>query len=131
PTRRTWLILAGLVVCCYSVGVVFYVESAPDLGLRSAFGPYLKAAPAPRMFRPASPGGATPANGDRVVQLGDIQIVSWPDLLAAPRMLREHLTAAPGDPLPAWARHEVTDGEETTLVRARFLRETPDGQSTV
>src|SRR5436190_22591681 len=118
--QRAWLVIAGLAVCCYSLGVVVYVESAPDLGLRSAFSPELKASPPPRAFRPANPGGAVPGNGDRVTRLGNIDIVSWPDLLAAPRNLRDRLAAAPPGPLPAWARRRATDGEELTLGPATF-----------
>src|SRR4051812_5348095 len=86
---RAWLALLGLFVCVYSVAVVAYVESAPDLGLRSAFGPTLKAPPSPSAFMPDHEGGPIPQSGDAVVQLGNLKIETWPELLAAPRILRE------------------------------------------
>src|SRR6185312_9868773 len=44
-TRRGLLILAGLVVFFYALGVLLYVQSVPHLGLRTAFSTALKAAP--------------------------------------------------------------------------------------
>jgi transcriptional regulator with GAF, ATPase, and Fis domain len=125
-SRRAWLIIAGLAVCCYSVGVLVYVESAPDLGIRSAFSPYLKTTLSTRRFQPQKADGLMPAHGDRVLQLGDLEIHTWPDLLAAPRKLHDRTQAATG-PLPAWAKRELVEGEEVTFVRARFEREGPDG----
>jgi transcriptional regulator with GAF, ATPase, and Fis domain len=121
-SRRTWLIFAGLIVCTYSVGVLVYVESAPDLGIRSAFSPHLKTSLAPSRFRPLLPGGLVPGHGDKVIQLGDLEIQTWPDLLAAPRKLYDH-TQGEDDSLPTWAKRELVDGEPVTFVKGRFLRE--------
>ena len=44
-TRRGLLILAGVLVCLYSVFVLVYVQAIPDLGLRTAFSTGLKAPP--------------------------------------------------------------------------------------
>jgi transcriptional regulator with GAF, ATPase, and Fis domain len=128
--KRSWLMLVGLGVCCYALTVVIYVESAPDLGLRSAFSPHLKAAPSARMYKPANPGGAMPTGGDSVVRLGDLDINTWPDLLAAPRTLRDRLAAVQRSELPPWATRETVDGEEVTLVRAQFVRTAADGTVT-
>jgi transcriptional regulator with GAF, ATPase, and Fis domain len=115
--------IAGLLVCCYSVAVVVYVQFAPELGMRSAFGTTLKAPLSSRWFTPLQPSGQTPVEGDRVVQLGDLNIHTWPDLLAAPRKLHDRTSGA--QPLPDWARRESVDGEQVTQVRARFEREVP------
>jgi transcriptional regulator with GAF, ATPase, and Fis domain len=126
-TRRFWLSFAGLAVCIYSVWVVAYVMLAPDLGLRSAFSSSLKAAPLSRMFRTDTdhPTDPIPKSGDKVVQLGDLEIASWPQLLAAPRILQERTATLPTDRLAAMgAKREVKNGEEVVYVRAKFLRET-------
>jgi transcriptional regulator with GAF, ATPase, and Fis domain len=124
-TRRGWLTVAGLAVCCYSVGVLLYVEYAPDLGLRSAFSTSLKAPPSSRNFRPLVAGGPTPGMGDTVVQIGDLDIAAWPHLLAAPRILRDRTAGVPPNQWPAWVKRDRVDGEDVTLVRARFVREEP------
>jgi transcriptional regulator with PAS, ATPase and Fis domain len=61
-----------------------------------------------------------------VVQLGDLEIDTWPDLLAAPRRLYDRTRIA-GEQLPAWAKRELVEGEEVTFVRARFQHDVPDG----
>jgi transcriptional regulator with GAF, ATPase, and Fis domain len=119
--RRGWLTIAGLAVCLYALAVLNHVFTAPDLGLRSAFSPFLKVAPTTHTFQTTTE-GQMPEVGDRVVRLGDLEINSWPDLLGAPRTLRE--MADPTKPLPAWALRKRIDGEEVTLVRAKFQRDT-------
>jgi len=125
-TRRGWLIVAGLAVCLYSVCVVVYVESAPDLGLRSAFSSELKAPPVSRMYVPENSQDPIPQSGDTVVQLGDLPIATWPDLLAAPRLLRDRTGGVPKESLPSLgAKREIVKGEEVTSVRAEFRRDIP------
>src|SRR5262249_18278499 len=41
-TRRTLLMLSGLLVCVYSVWALCYVQTIPDLGLKSAFDTTIK-----------------------------------------------------------------------------------------
>jgi transcriptional regulator with GAF, ATPase, and Fis domain len=119
------LIIAGLVVCCYSVAVLVYVQMAPDLGLRSAFSAALKAPPSSRMYQP-NPGEQLPQNGDVVVELGDLKIATWSDLLAAPRLLRDSTAGASNEALGALgAKREIIDGDVVISVRAKFLREVP------
>ncbi len=117
-TRRGWLVFAAILVCTYSISVLVYVESAPDLGLCSAFSSSLKTAPAPRMFRPAVP-GVIPQNGDKVIKLGNLDIGTWPDLLAAPRLLHDQAAALDDSELATMgAKRELIDNEKVTLVRA-------------
>src|SRR5690349_9853559 len=80
-SRRGLLIFAGTVVCIYALVVLFYVQSVPDLGLKSIFGTEIKSAPV--TFRPDA-SGLTPRAGDTVVEVGDEAIRTWPDLLNAP-----------------------------------------------
>src|SRR5947209_6507951 len=84
PTRRGLLITAGIFAVLYAVIVLLYVQSLPDLGIRSAFGTTLNGPVFP--FR-----GETPGKADVVVRVGDIPINHWADLLNAPFRLRERL----------------------------------------
>jgi transcriptional regulator with GAF, ATPase, and Fis domain len=112
------LILAGTLVCLYAAVVLIYVQSLPDLGLRSSFDPILKAVPH-RFETP--PGGEQPRPGDRVLEIGDKQIATWPDLLGAPQYVARRLET-PGS-LPDWVRQEA--GEDSPRIRVRFAREAP------
>jgi transcriptional regulator with GAF, ATPase, and Fis domain len=123
-TRRAWLILAGLVVCVYAVSVVTYVELAPDLGLRSAFSTTLKASPSRRMYHPDPPHDPMPQSGDEVVQVGSLRIQTWPELLAAPRLINDQIANLNGGDLSQiGVKQEFVDGEEVTSVRVKFRRE--------
>jgi transcriptional regulator with GAF, ATPase, and Fis domain len=123
-TRRGWLILAGVAACVYSVGVLVYVESAPDLGLRSAFSASLKVAPSSKLYQPNNSQDPTPQSGDRVIQLGDLVIDTWPKLLAAPRLMRDRTAGVDDERLAQLgAKRKTVNGEEVTFVRAKFQRE--------
>jgi transcriptional regulator with GAF, ATPase, and Fis domain len=110
-TRRGLLILAGMVSFAYAVIVLFYVQSIPDIGLRTAFSPVINSS-----SKPVS--GAVPQNGDMVTKVGDIDIVTWADLLNAPFHLRERLEVMSS--LPEWAKKVTLNGEEATAVRISF-----------
>jgi transcriptional regulator with GAF, ATPase, and Fis domain len=116
-TRRGLLILAGTLVCLYAAVVLIYVQSLPDLGLRSSFDPILK--DVPHRFK-AGPGGEQAQPGDRVVKIGDKPISTWPDLLGAPHYLAKRLAAGP---LPSWARQ--VPGEDEPEVEVHFARDVP------
>src|SRR5262245_14749717 len=125
-TRRGLLILAGALVCLNAVAVLVHVQSTPDLGLRSAFSTALKAPP--REFRPDA-GNPMPEAGDRVVRLGaggpekQIDVDTWPELLTAPRTLRDRLADVPPDKLADWGAKLVREnGEDVLLVRAKLER---------
>src|SRR4051794_31861304 len=83
-TRRGLLILAGIGAFSYAVTVLLYVQSIPDIGLRSAFSPAIKGQPQPIE-------GDIPHEGDIVTMVGDITVNTWADLLNAPIKLRERL----------------------------------------
>lgn len=113
-TRRGLLVLAGVTACIYALVVLLYVQSIPDLGLQSAFGTSIKSQPRSWFD------GVRPQEGDVVVQVGDIQIRTWADLLNAPFHLRERLDEA--EVYPSWARKEKIDDEPVDVVKVVFER---------
>src|SRR2546430_1975705 len=117
-SRRGLLIFAGGVVCVYALAVLFYIQSVPDLGLKSVFSTEIKSAP--NVFRPDE-SGLTPQAGDTVEQVGDEPIRSWPDLLNAPFRLREKLAQNPSAGFP-WLKREHVEDEERAWVRVQFSR---------
>src|SRR5262249_46501087 len=101
-TRRGLLILVGLFVFLYALAVLLFVQSTPDLGLRTAFSVYLKAAPRKDRYTPS--GELTPQAGDKVVRVGELKIETWPKILTAPQRLQERLAGSPPNPVPEFAR---------------------------
>src|SRR5262249_48795905 len=139
-TRRGLLILAGVFACVYALVILWYVQSVPDLGLRTAFSVILKKDVNDRYLRleegPWRLEGEKPLRrgkpqaGDTVVQIGDRAVGTWPDLLAAPYALRDKLADADDLPAGPWKRRVTPDGEEL-LVWVRFERPGPEpGQAT-
>jgi len=124
-TRRGLLILAGILAFSYAVVILVYVQSIPDIGLRSAFRPTIMGQAKP--FE-----GARPEEGDEVTMVGDIEIKTWADLLNAPFHLRDSLRGisdtelapelAEQAPLPAWAKKVSVEGTEATAVRIAFRK---------
>jgi transcriptional regulator with GAF, ATPase, and Fis domain len=114
-TRRGLLILAGATAVAYAVIVLFFVQSMPDLGLRSAFGLSILGQPRSGDLR----------QGDIVTEVGDITMNTWADLLNAPFVLDQRLRAAewPGD----WAKKDEIDGYSQTRVRVSFTRSGVEG----
>src|SRR5581483_7379337 len=124
-TVRFALILAGILVCVYAVSVLYYVQTKPDLGTRSAFGPGVKGTP--RVFA-SGPEGMEPRSGDVVVAVGNISIHTWSDLLNAPAVLKAHISELSGDERPAWLKilkpsADDGEGEEQHLVQVTFRRD--------
>src|SRR5262245_60055973 len=103
-TRRGLLSLAGALVCLNALAVLVPIQLVPDLGLRSAFSPTLKAAPRDNSFHPEPKGALRPRAGDWVVKLGDIDVETWPHLLRAPRQLQARLASLSGSLPPDWAK---------------------------
>src|SRR4029077_7624002 len=86
--RRGLLIGAGVFICIFSLAVLYYVQSIPDLGLRSAFGTEIK-------DTPVVVEGVGPREGDLILKVGDLDIKIWPDLLAAPFLLKNKIASLP------------------------------------
>jgi transcriptional regulator with GAF, ATPase, and Fis domain len=117
-SRRGFLILAGIVICVYSIAVLLYVQAIPDIGLKSIFSLEIKGTPRP------GPDGSQPMEGDIVKAVGNIKIEAWPTLLSAPIQLRK--TVAKTKTLPEGMRwHTNQDGEKDLWVRVILER---DGQ---
>jgi transcriptional regulator with GAF, ATPase, and Fis domain len=126
-SRRGWLVAAAVYACCYAFAVLVYLVLGPDLGLRSAFSTALKAAPSAHSFLPGDE-GLTPKPGDKVVKLGNQEIQTWSDLLAAPHRLRDQLGTQSADSQQSWAKRENAAGVETIYVKALFVREGTAGE---
>jgi transcriptional regulator with GAF, ATPase, and Fis domain len=130
-TRRGLLILAGLCVFFYALAVLLYVQSAPDLGLRTAFSVYLKAAP--RKDRYTAVGDLTPRAGDKVVLVGNVEIDTWPKILTAPQVIQQRLAGSPPNPVPEWAnpgpevKSNHPENEGALFIKAVFVRPGQDG----
>jgi transcriptional regulator with GAF, ATPase, and Fis domain len=112
-SQRWLLAILAAAVCVYVVAVLVYVQSLPDIGIRSTFSPVVRGNP--RSFL-----GIQPQEGDIVLQVGAYPIRTWIDLLNAPLNLRKELSSAS---LPEWAKN--VDGQ--TQVRVLFERPRPDG----
>jgi len=118
-SRRGLLILAGFFVSLYALVILVYVQIIPDIGLRSVFGTGIKASPT---FRPQLNKNQTlPQRGDIVVQVGEIPIRTWADLLNAPHHVREELLQA--DEYPSWAKEFDLGDEQGIAVEVWFERE--------
>jgi transcriptional regulator with GAF, ATPase, and Fis domain len=115
-TRRGMLVLAGLFICCYAVAVLLYVYvlPLPMLDVRTAFSTTVLNDPTISPVASAE----RPRAGDRILRVGDIPIHTWPDLLNAPRLLREKLDRNADRP---WSRR-AGEGEETQLIEVEFRR---------
>jgi transcriptional regulator with GAF, ATPase, and Fis domain len=113
-SRRILLILPGLFICIYALAVLFYVQSIPDLGVRTVFGTTLKE---PIYFAPFN-STKHPLVGDEVVKIGDIPVQTWSDILNAPFNLRKSLSGA--STLPSWAK--AIPGKDSVVVQVEFQR---------
>jgi len=112
-TRRGLLILAGVFIFTYAVAVLIYVQSIPDIGLKSIFSPVVKGTP--RFFS-----GTQPREGDIVLRVGNWPVNSWADLLGAPFVMQQRL--ASGDAGP-W----VKTAADETMVEVELSRPGPTG----
>ena len=136
--RRLLILMAGILVCCYTLGVITYVLSVPYLGIRAAFS-RTNHAPAvnrvddgflyPISSEQSDKAGTNLAEeGDIITWLGGQKVQTWPQLL---RKLRELAGEdfEPRDALPPLDRSDkathIRVGEER-LVRLELQR--PNGE---
>jgi transcriptional regulator with GAF, ATPase, and Fis domain len=115
--RKLLLSMAGILVCLYAVTVLFYIQTIPDIGLRTAFDPLVKG------FEgncKDAVGGASIhlQTGDRIVGVGGRKVRTWPQLLQALNAL--HGRAEAVESFPAALERELTcirlNGEEWVQV---------------
>lgn len=111
--RRGFLIFVGFLSCVYALIVLFYVPTVPDLGLQTVFGTTLrKTPPGPFLKDGQSEGERRLEKGDKLVQVGNLDIANWSDVLNAPFKLRDSRlreALASGTELP-WAQLDKDDG---------------------
>src|SRR5262249_43809852 len=81
PWRKCLLLISGLVVTTYSVIVLLYVQSIPDIGLRAAFDTKVKRFET--RYLEEDNGVPKPDEGDRLVRLGDSVVQNWPQIFHA------------------------------------------------
>jgi transcriptional regulator with GAF, ATPase, and Fis domain len=140
PDRRTgWrkigLTCAGLLVCLYALGVLWYVRSIPDIGLRCAFGTAVKRVYPEYVVNDTDAARPEPQRGDVIVKLGARDVHIWPQLLRGLIDLRQE------SPVPVSSLAEAEERGLTCvsldhgklanqkLVRVRFSRpEAGEGQ---
>jgi transcriptional regulator with GAF, ATPase, and Fis domain len=111
-------------VILYALAVLWYVQSVPDLGLKSAFSPVVKQVS--REVVVDLP-GEQPRQGDRVVRVGDRTIATWPDLLLAPLQIKAELADLDPADFPSWAK-PARAGQDGVLVLVRFERAGAEGE---
>jgi transcriptional regulator with GAF, ATPase, and Fis domain len=138
-TYRGLLLLAGVLVCAYAVGIVIYAQTLPDIGIRSAFTPVAKYI-YPQYQRHPEDGRHGLRSNDRIVAVGPQNVATWGDLLWAPIRIRQQVAA--GDlNVPELTGQEDFKAEsirsrgicrqgDDLLVRVRFECERTDGQGT-
>src|SRR5439155_326618 len=86
--RKALLLLTGGLVCLYAVSVLWYVQTIPDMGLRSAFSPIINHVD--RTFLRDEEGAPPPNLRDCViVQIGEHSVDTWPQILRALSALRQ------------------------------------------
>ena len=117
--HKPLLILAALLVCLYSVAVLYATRLVPDIGLHCAFS--LDVARVDNgQLRPAGD-QPLPQVKDRIVKLGDQTIENWPQLLIELGKLR---TRARNADSPTYGVH---NGEEVVLVELERAAEATRG----
>jgi transcriptional regulator with GAF, ATPase, and Fis domain len=114
------IILAAMLVCGYAAGVIGYVRSTPEIGVRCAFTPVVNYF-YDNFLLPAKQEPLRP--GDRITRLGDNPVENWSQLLHVLIELRDQAA------LPVTAEAlEKADGPGSVLldgqqvVRVEFLR---------
>jgi transcriptional regulator with GAF, ATPase, and Fis domain len=95
--RRTWIVIASLLVCGYAAWVLLYVKTTPELGFRCAFSPTVSDFHGNHFLYP--PGQEPLLQGDRIVRIADQPIENWLQLVR--RIIQpRHELPVPLDDLP-------------------------------
>src|SRR5207244_288571 len=89
--RRAWVVVAAVLVCAYAAGVLVFVVSTPEVGIRCAFTTVVNNF-YPAFLYPEDQDSLQPE--DRIVQVGDSPpIENWSQLLRATMLLRDRQPA--------------------------------------
>ncbi|MFN4259315.1 MAG: sigma 54-interacting transcriptional regulator [Gemmataceae bacterium] len=120
--RKISLTAAGVLMIAYSIWVLIYVQSFPDIGLRCSFSTVVNRV-FPNFLR--SEDGVLPTHleGSTIVRVGDHPIETWPDLLRELLFLedRREESIQRGAVPPT---HRLVNGEHWVLVDLRRPGET-------
>jgi transcriptional regulator with GAF, ATPase, and Fis domain len=129
--RRGWILLAGCLICVYSLAVLAYSLTLPEIGVRSAFTPVVNFFYRDFLY----PEDQEPLRqGDRITELAGQPVETWSQLLRRTLVLREE-TPAVVDGLTAedLRRGRVPPGVTdlkigaSRVVRVGFEREGEEG----
>src|SRR5262245_2727783 len=133
--RRAWILIAGTLVCLYSVAVLTYVLTLPEIGIRCAFTPVVNFV-YPDFLYPT--GQKAPLKqGDRIVKLGDQKVETWSQLLRKMLLLRDEAPETDDVTLEELRKgtvhksltHVQIDGQR--VVRVEYKREGEDKNQVV
>ncbi len=92
--RRAWIIVAAFLVCGYALGVLGYVLTTPEIGIRCAFTPVVN------HFYPSFlyPTDQPPLHeGDLIVRVADQPVENWSQLLRKTSLLGTETPAVVAD----------------------------------
>jgi transcriptional regulator with GAF, ATPase, and Fis domain len=127
---RNLLVLAGVAVCFYAVGILWYAQSLLDLGIRSAFSRVVKHFH--MEYLPPHAGLEPPKPDDKVTEVGAEKVNTWRALLWAPLHIQEQLEKE-SSVVPELKNEDFDDPAiqkagicrdgESLLVRVRFTRD--------
>jgi transcriptional regulator with GAF, ATPase, and Fis domain len=121
PRRRLLIVLAAFLLCSYAIGVIGYVRSTPELGIRTAFTPVVNRFYPEFLYPPEQ----EPLEiGDRIIRLASHPVGNWSQFLTRQLDLRD-------EPLhPATAAERATsdstgyfDVDGQRIVRVTYLRD--------
>jgi transcriptional regulator with GAF, ATPase, and Fis domain len=126
PRWRFLIVLAAFLLCAYAIGVISYVRSTPELGIRTAFTPVVNRF-YPEFLYP--PDQEPLALGDQIIQVADRSIDNWSQFLQKQLELRGE-QPPPGRQAeldsPSTPGYLEVDGQR--IVRVRYFREGQEHQ---
>jgi transcriptional regulator with GAF, ATPase, and Fis domain len=116
--RQLLILVAGLLVCVYALGVLGYVLAIPDLGLRCAFSTVANRIEPEFLYAPKGT-RASDLRGSTVLAIGDQKIETWPQVPRAAVALRQQRDQAKTVTTldEASSTHVLLDGMELVRVR--------------
>jgi transcriptional regulator with GAF, ATPase, and Fis domain len=119
--RKIVMTSVGVLLSLYALWVLWYVQSTPDIGLRTAFNPEIRRVEADAVFHESGQ-SQTPVAGDRIISVNGRPVRTWPHFLQALRDLRNE-SAVPVKAFPAAGEENAgfIQLNGTDLVRVGFV----------
>src|SRR5262245_17767155 len=118
PFKKIVLFSLGGLICLYSIAVLSYVPSTPDIGIHCSFTPMIKRVAVPEN------GGVYPSVGDNLVQVGRYRFPEENQphpMWAQVRLLRELIDLRQDGPSQGprgeWVSRENAEGGLDVLVK--------------